>query len=53
MSKNLNSELKNEEDYTYDLSKHGVKRSSGALGCRSYGEWPADHMNYVNHLFSN
>jgi hypothetical protein len=34
MSKNLNSKLKKEESYTYDQSKHGVERSTGALGHR-------------------
>jgi hypothetical protein len=50
MSKNLNSELKKEEDCTCDPSKRGVK---GSLGCRLYGERPTDYTNYVNHLLSN
>jgi hypothetical protein len=53
MSKNLNSELKKEENYTCGPSKHGVKGSSGALGRGSYGERLVDCTNYVNHLLSN
>jgi hypothetical protein len=53
MSKNLNSELKKEESYTYDLSKHGVEGSPGALGCGLYGERLANCTNYVNHFLSN
>jgi hypothetical protein len=53
MSKNLNSELKKEESYTCDLSKHGVKGSSSAFGHGPYGERPADCTNYVNNLLSN
>jgi hypothetical protein len=43
MSKNLNSELKKEESYTSDPSKHGVEGLPGALGRRPYGErlWTA------------
>jgi hypothetical protein len=50
MSKNLNSELKKEESYTYDPLKRGVKGSSGALGHRPSREGHADFTNYVNHL---
>jgi hypothetical protein len=53
MSKNLNSELKKEENYTCDPSKRGVKGLSGALGRGLYGERHADCTNYVNHLLSN
>jgi hypothetical protein len=53
MSKNLNSELKKEENYTCDLSKRGVEESSGALGRKPYGERHAYCINYVNHLLSN
>jgi hypothetical protein len=53
MSKNLNSELKKEENYTWDSSKRGVEGSSGASGRGPYGERPADCVNYVNHLLSN
>jgi hypothetical protein len=53
MSKNLNFELKKEESYTCDPSKHGVKGSPGTLGRGRYGERPMDGTNYVNHLFSN
>jgi hypothetical protein len=53
MNKNLNSELKKEESYTCDPSKHRVEGSPGALGRGPYGERPADHTNYVNHLLSN
>jgi hypothetical protein len=53
MSKNLNFELKKEESYTCDPSKHGVEGSLGKLGCGPYGERPADYTNYVNHLLSN
>jgi hypothetical protein len=53
MSKNLNYELKKEENYTYDPSKRGVEGSSGLLGHRPYGERPMDCMNYINHLLSN
>jgi hypothetical protein len=53
MSKNLNSELKKEENYICDPSKRGVEVSLGALGCKPYGERHADCMNYVNHLLSN
>jgi hypothetical protein len=38
MSKNLNSELKKEESYTYDPSNRGIERSSGALGHGLYKE---------------
>jgi hypothetical protein len=53
MSKNLNSELKKEENYTCDLSKCGVEGSLGALGRGLYWERPVDCTNYVNHLLSN
>jgi hypothetical protein len=53
MSKNLNSELKKEENYTCDPLKRGVEGSSDALGCGLYGGRPADYTNYVNHLLSN
>jgi hypothetical protein len=53
MSKNLNSELKKEENYTCDPSKRGVKGSSGALGCGPYGERPTYYTNYINNLLSN
>jgi hypothetical protein len=53
MSKNLNSELKMEENYTCDPSKHGVERSPGALGHGPYGERSADCTNYVNNLLSS
>jgi hypothetical protein len=53
MSKNLNSELKKEESYTYDPSKRGVEGSSSALGRRLYGERSTDCTNYVSHLLSN
>jgi hypothetical protein len=53
MSKNLNSELKKEEDYTCDLSKRLVEGSSCALGRGPCGERPADYTNYINHLLSN
>jgi hypothetical protein len=53
MNKNLNSELKKEENYTCDPSKREVEGSSGALGCGPYGERPADYINYVNHFLSN
>jgi hypothetical protein len=53
MSKNLNSELKKEENYTRDLSKRGFEGSSVALGRRPYGERHVDCTNYVNHLLSN
>jgi hypothetical protein len=47
MSKNLNSELKKEENYTCDPSKRMVEGSSGALGRGPYGERSADYTNYV------
>jgi hypothetical protein len=53
MSKILNFELKKEENYTCDPSKHGVEGSPNALGHRPYGERPTDCINYVNHLLSN
>jgi hypothetical protein len=53
MSKNLNSELKKEENYTCDPSKCGVMGSPDALGHGPYGERPAENTNYVNHLLSN
>jgi hypothetical protein len=53
MSKNLNSDLKKEESYTYDSSKCGVEGSPGALGRRLYGERAMDCTNYINHLLSN
>jgi hypothetical protein len=36
MGKNLNSELKKEDSYTCDPSKHGVEGSPGG--------WDTDHM---------
>jgi hypothetical protein len=53
MSNNLNSELKKEENYTYDPSKCRVEGSLGALGHGPYGERPADFTNYIYHLLSN
>jgi hypothetical protein len=53
MTKNLNSELKNEENYTCDPSKRGVEGLPDALGCGLYGERPTDCTNYVNNLLSN
>jgi hypothetical protein len=53
MSKNLSSELKNEDSYTCDPSKRGVEGSLGALGRRPYGKRHADCTNYINHLLSN
>jgi hypothetical protein len=53
MSKNLNYELKKEENYTCDPLKRGVEGSSVELGRELYGERPADCTNYVNHLLSN
>jgi hypothetical protein len=53
MSKNLNYELKKEDNYICDVSMHGVEGSLGALGHGPYGESPADCTNYVNHLLSN
>jgi hypothetical protein len=53
MGKNLNSELKKEENYTRDPLKRGVDGSLGALGHGSYVERLADCMNYVNHLLLN
>jgi hypothetical protein len=50
MSKNLNSNLKKEENYTCDSSKRGIKGSSGALEHGLYGERPTDCTNYVIHL---
>jgi hypothetical protein len=53
MSKNLNYELKKEENYTCDLLKRGVEGSPSALGRGPYGVRPTDCTNYVNHLLSN
>jgi hypothetical protein len=53
MSKNLNSELKKEENCTYNLLKHGVKGSPSVFGRGPYGERPLDCMNYINDLLSN
>jgi hypothetical protein len=53
MSKNLNYELKKEENCTCDPLKNGVKGLLGALGRGSYGERLVDGTNYVNHLLSN
>jgi hypothetical protein len=53
MSKNLNFELKNKENYTCDPSKRGVEGLSGALGHERHGERHADYTNFVNHLLSN
>jgi hypothetical protein len=53
MCRNLNSELKNEENYTCDLSKRGVQGSSGVLGHIPYGERLVDCINYINHLLLN
>jgi hypothetical protein len=52
MSKNLNSELKKEENFTCDPSRRGVKGSSGAMGHIPYGERPTDCTTYINHLLS-
>jgi hypothetical protein len=53
MSKNLNPELKKEDDYTCDPSMCGVEGSPGALGRGPVGERPADSTNYVYYLLSN
>jgi hypothetical protein len=53
MSKNLNSELKEEDNCICDLLTHGVEGSPGALGHRPYGERLVDYINYVNYLLSN
>jgi hypothetical protein len=53
MSKNLNSKLKKEQNYTCDPSKRGVEGSPGALGRGPYEKRPMDCTNYVNHLLSN
>jgi hypothetical protein len=53
MSKNLNSELKKEENYTCDPLKRGVEGPPDALGRGPYGDRPVDCMNYVNHLLSD
>jgi hypothetical protein len=53
MSKNLNSKLKKEENYTCDPLKHGVEGSPSALGRGPYEERHADCTNYVNNLLSN
>jgi hypothetical protein len=53
MSKNLNSELKKEENYTCDPSNRRIEGSLGALGREPYGEWPMNYINYVNHLLLN
>jgi hypothetical protein len=45
MSMNLNSELKKEENYTCDPSKHGVKGSLGALERGPYAERPTNCTN--------
>jgi hypothetical protein len=47
MSKNLNSELKKEESYTCDPSKHGVEGSLGALGLGPHGESHVDCTNIL------
>jgi hypothetical protein len=47
MSKNLNSELNKEENFTCDPSRYGVEQSPGAVGREPYGERPADCMTYV------
>jgi hypothetical protein len=52
MGKNLNSELKKEENCTCDPSKCGVEGSPGVVGCGPYGKRHVDYMNYVNHLLS-
>jgi hypothetical protein len=53
MSKNLNSELKKEDNYTFYPSKRGIEGSPGALGRGPYGERHVDSTNYVNHLLPN
>jgi hypothetical protein len=53
ISKNLNSKLKKEKNYTCDPTKCGVEGSPSALGHGPYGERPMDCTNYVNHLLSN
>jgi hypothetical protein len=53
MSKDLDSELKKEDNYTCDPSKRGVEGLPGALERKPYQERPADCTNYVNHLLSN
>jgi hypothetical protein len=52
MSKNLNSELKKEENFTCDPSRRGVEGSPSAVGHGLYGERLADCTTYVNHLLS-
>jgi hypothetical protein len=47
MSKNLNSELKEEESYTCDPSKCGVEGLPDALGRGPYRKRPANFSNYV------
>jgi hypothetical protein len=49
MSKNLNSKLKNEENYTCDPSKRGVEGSTGVLGHRPYGERSSELKNEENY----
>jgi hypothetical protein len=49
MCKNLNSELKKEDNCTCDPSKHGVKGWPGAVGCRPYGERTAEIMLIICH----
>jgi hypothetical protein len=50
MSKNLNSELTKEENFTYDPSRCEVEGSPGAVGHEPYGERPVDYTTYVDHL---
>jgi hypothetical protein len=53
MSKNLNFELKKEEDCTCDPLKRGVEGSPVVLGRGPYGERHVVCTNYINHLLSN
>jgi hypothetical protein len=50
MSKNLNSELKKEENFTCDPSRHWVEGSLSAVEHEPYGERPTNGTIYVNHL---
>jgi hypothetical protein len=49
---NLNSELRKEENFACGPLRHGVEGSLGAMGCRPYGEKPADYTTYISHLLS-
>jgi hypothetical protein len=52
MNKNLNSELKREEIFTYDPLRRGVEGSPDVVGRKPFGKRPTECTTCVNHLLS-